>query len=262
MTDRDNAPTPTPRWRSPALIGGGLAVIAVIVVTAVVLLRDDEDDTGTEGPTTAESTAAPDTTAPTSEPSTSPAPATTDLGPTDVVLSADRGAGCITVTTAAGSASGCPQQGTDVQRLDQRTFVANLDGPILITAESSDPFTDAVATVDDGAFATRCRWDDLAPRIPDGRMIEVVVCNDTGVMSVPTADRRPGRRRWRRLGRRCRAVRLAHRAVSGAHEYCAHRSQRTEWVVGSGRVEREVVDELVTVDADELTRVEPDLRRA
>jgi hypothetical protein len=57
---------------------------------------------------------------------------------------------------------------------------------VLVTSSSADPLIDLTATVDTGEFASRCRWDDLAPRVPDGGLVEVVVCNNAGVMGATT----------------------------------------------------------------------------
>jgi hypothetical protein len=114
-------------------------------------------------------------TATTPEPTTSPGPA----GASVVVDS-----GCITVTTGAGSATGCPLGDDDLDHLEQRSFVANLDGPVVINSGSADPLVDLTATIDTGRFASRCQWDDLARRIPDGGLVELVVCDTTGVMGL------------------------------------------------------------------------------
>ena len=161
------ADAPTPRRRSwwPTLIGAGLAAAAVV---GVIAIRSDDNETPTLTPVT--------------EPSTTPVPSTTGPEPTGASLVVD--SGCITVTTAAGSATGCPSGDEDLDHLEQRVFVADLDGPVLITSGSADPLTDLTSTIDTGDFASRCRWDDLQPRIPDGRLVEVVVCNDTGVMGL------------------------------------------------------------------------------
>ncbi len=199
MTDHDDpgpdeAPDPTSSasggrvrpqrsWWA-ALIGAGLAAIAVI---GVIVLRADDTAVApvqTE-PEAGSQTTVPDTTDPTTVPApTTVTPSTADPGPTGVSLAIDGDAGCITVTTSAGSATGCPQNDTDLDHLQQRLFVANLDGPVLITSGSADPLVDLTATVDTGDFTSRCRWDDLAPRIPDGGLVELVVCNDTGVMGL------------------------------------------------------------------------------
>ncbi len=173
------AAAPEPRRRSwwPALIGAGLAAAAIV---GVIAIRADDNETLTPS-TEPTPTSAP---ASTLEPSTAVVPSTTGPGPTGASLLVD--GGCLTVTTAAGSATGCPQDNADLEHLDQRTFVADLDGPVLVTSVGADPLTDLTATVDDGDFAARCRWDELAPRIPDGGLVEVVVCNNTGVMAVTT----------------------------------------------------------------------------
>ena len=110
-------------------------------------------------------------------------PGTTGLGPTGAAVDR-RWDGCITVTTAAGSATGCPEIDAELDHLEQRVFVADLDGPVLITSGSADPLVDLTATLDTADFASRCRWDDVAPRVPDGGLVELVVCNDTGVMAL------------------------------------------------------------------------------
>jgi hypothetical protein len=174
-----HAPAPRPRPWWPALIGAGLTAAALVGVIAV---RGDDRETLTPA-TEPTSTSTP---TPTSgvEPGTTPAPSTTGPEPTGVTLAVD--GGCITVTTAAGSATGCPYQTTELDHLEQRTFVADLDGPVLVSSDSSDPLAGLSATVDTGDFARRCRWDDLARRIPDGGLVEVAVCNDTGVMGATT----------------------------------------------------------------------------
>ena len=189
----DASPPPRRSWW-PALIGAGLvaaASVGVIVITA--------DDTDPLPPATSQDRTDPapqptaSSTPATSTPATStPEPGTTSPGPSDVSVLVD--GGCITVTTAAGSATGCPQDGPELDQLEQRTFVADLDGPVIITSGSSDPLADLDATVDTGSFATRCGWDDLAPRVPAGGLVEVVVCNGTGVMGATTqpVDRQNG----------------------------------------------------------------------
>ena len=179
MNERAEAPAPgrTSWW--PALIGAGLAAAAVV---GVVAIRADDNETPTVTPVTeptSTSTPVPSTSL---EPSTTLVPSTTGPGPTGASLVVD--SGCITVTTAAGSATGCPLGDEDLDHLEQRVFVADLDGPVLITSGSADPLADLTSTVDTGDFESRCRWDDLQPRIPDGRLVEVVVCNDTGVMGL------------------------------------------------------------------------------
>ncbi len=166
----------------PALIGAGLATAAVIGVIAI-RAGDTDTDTLTPVPTNPETEPQPTATS-TPEQTSTLVPSTTGLGPTGASLVVD--GGCITVTTAAGSATGCPQNDTDLDHLEQRTFVANLDGPVLINSSSSDPLVDLTASVDTGDFASRCRWSDLAPRIPESGLVEVVVCNDNGVMGLTT----------------------------------------------------------------------------
>lgn len=187
MTDGANDPTgsggdtgerPRRSWW-PALIGAG---IVVAVVVAVIVLRADDEALA---PTTSTEGSDPQATTPiTPEPTATSTPSTTALGPGDVSLVVD--GGCITVATIAGSATGCPQDGAELDHLERRTFVADLDGPVVVASGSADPFTDLTATVDDGDFASRCQWDDLADRVPDGGLVEVVVCNDTGVMGATT----------------------------------------------------------------------------
>ena len=180
MNERADAPTPARRSWWPALIGAGLAAAAVV---GVIAIRSDDNETPTMTPATEPtSTSAPPATS--IEPTTTLVPSTTGPGPTGASLVID--SGCITVTTAAGSATGCPQNNPELDHLEQRTFVADLDGPVLVTSSSADPLVDLTATVDTGEFAARCRWNDLAPRVPDGGLVEVVVCNDTGVMAVTT----------------------------------------------------------------------------
>ena len=177
VKQRAGAPAPQRRSWWPALIGAGLATAAVIGVIAV---RADDTDTLMPVQTTPE--IGPPSTAPNApEPTTTAVPSTTGPGPTGASLVVS--GACITVTTSAGSATGCPQD-ADLDHLEQRTFVADLDGPVLITSGSSDPFDDLTTVVDTGTFASNCQWDDLATRIPDGAIIELVVCNDTGVMGL------------------------------------------------------------------------------
>jgi hypothetical protein len=183
----ESAHGPAPRQRAwlPALIGAGLAAAAVI---GVIAIRSDEPETLTPAsePT---STSAP-AGAGTIGPSTTPVPITAGPGPTGVSLVVDDG--CITVTTDAGSATGCPYQSTELDQLEQRTFLADLDRPVVVTSGSTDPLVDLSATADTGELNERCRWDELdwwnklAPRIPDGGLVEVVVCNETGVMTAGT----------------------------------------------------------------------------
>ena len=179
LNEQADAPTPRRRAWWPALIGAGLAAAAVV---GVIAIRSDDNETPTLTPVTeptSTSTPAPATSA---EPSTTPVPSTTGPESTGASLVVD--SGCITVTTAAGSATGCPLGDEDLDHLEQRVFVGDLDGPVLITSGSADPLADLTATVDTGDFASRCRWDDLAPRIPDGGLVEVVVCNDAGVIGL------------------------------------------------------------------------------
>lgn len=179
------APHP-PERRSwwPLAIGAGLAAATIVGVLAV-RASDSETLTPATSPDPAiEIETAP--TAPTStlEPTTTPVPGTTGPGSTGASLVVD--GGCITVTTAAGSATGCPLADSQLDHLDQRTFVADLAGPVVITSGSSDPLTDLTATTDSGGFASQCQWDDLEARITAGGLIEVVVCNDSGVMGATT----------------------------------------------------------------------------
>ena len=191
----EKAPEPTPsahegRWRPQrswwaALIGAGLAAVALI---GVIVLRAD-DTAVAPVQTTPETTPQP-TVPGTPEPTTAPAPTTevpgtTDLGPTGASVVVD--GGCITVSTAAGSATGCPEIDGELDQLEQRVFVADLDRPVLITSGSADPLVDLTATADTADFASRCRWEVLAPRVPDGGLVELVVCNDTGVMALTVA---------------------------------------------------------------------------
>jgi hypothetical protein len=179
------APEPRPRPWWPALIGVSLTAAAVV---GVIAIRGDDRETltpATESPSS--SAPAPTTTL---EPSTTLVPSTTGPGPTGASLVVD--GGCITVTTAAGSATGCPYRSTELDHLEQRTFVADIDGPVMVTSDSADPLLSLSTTVDTDELNERCRWDELgwwgalAPRIPDGGLVEIVVCNDTGVMTAGT----------------------------------------------------------------------------
>jgi len=179
-TVKARADEPSPQRRSwwPALIGAGLAASAVVGVIAV---QTDNSDTLTPVQTTPE--IGPTVTS-TPEPSTALVPSTTGPGSTGASLTVDRG--CMTVTTASGNATGCPQNDAELDHLERRTFVADIDGPVVVTSGSADPLNSLSATVDTGDFASRCQWDDLAPRIPAGGIVEVVVCSDTGVMGLTT----------------------------------------------------------------------------
>ena len=179
MNERAVAPTPARKSWWPALIGAGLAAAAVI---GVIAIRADDNGTPTVTPVTEPTSTSTPIPATSIEPTTTPVPTTTGPGASGASVLVD--AGCITVTTAAGSATGCPLGDEDLDHLEQRVFVADLDGPVLVTSGSADPLTDLTATVDTGNFVSNCRWDDLAPRIPDGGIIELVVCNDTGVMGL------------------------------------------------------------------------------
>jgi hypothetical protein len=187
VNERTHAPAPRQRPWWPALIGAGLAAAAIV---GVIAIRSGDRDTLTPA------TEPPSTSTPASissiEPSTTLAPSTTGNGPSGASLVVD--GGCITVTTPAGSATGCPTQSTELDHLERRTFVADLDGPVVVTSASSDPLAGLTVTVEAGGLPAPCRWDDLAPRIPDGGLVEVVVCNDTGVMGMTTGrypDERP-----------------------------------------------------------------------
>jgi len=151
-------------------------------VVGVIAVQTDNSDTLTPVQTTPE--IGPTVTS-TPEPSTALVPSTTGPGSTGASLTVDRG--CMTVTTASGSATACPQNDAELDHLERRTFVADIDGPVLVTSGSADPLISLSATVDTGDFASRCQWDDLAPRIPDGGIVEVVVCSGTGVMGLTTA---------------------------------------------------------------------------
>ena len=180
---RADAPRP-PEHRSwwPALIGAGLAAAAVVGVIAIA-----SDDTETLTPATSPDRTAGIESEPTDPPSQldpTTVPSTTGAEPNGASLVVD--GDCITVTTIAGSATGCPLVDSELNHLDQRTFVADLDGPVIVTSGTADPLADLTATVDTGSFASRCRWDDLATRIAEGELVEVVVCNDTGVMAATT----------------------------------------------------------------------------
>ena len=179
MNERAVAPTPARKSWWPTLIGAGLAAAAVI---GVIAIRADDNATPTVTPVTEPTSTSTPIPATSIASTTTPVPTTTGPGASGASVLVD--AGCITVTTAAGSATGCPLGDEDLDHLDQRVFVADLDGPVLITSGSADPLTDLTATVDTGNFASNCGWDDLAPRIPDGGIIELVVCNDTGVMGL------------------------------------------------------------------------------
>jgi hypothetical protein len=180
---RDEVPEPPRRSWWPTLIGAGLATAAIV---GVVAIRSNNTNTISTTPATAptvtpEPPTDPDTTQP--DASTTPATTTHDRGPVGGVVIDD---GCITVSTAAGSATGCPDD-SDLDHLDQRTFVADLDGPVIITSDSGDLISGLRAIADDGSFTSRCQWDDLASRIEEGGLVEVVVCNDDGVMGATTA---------------------------------------------------------------------------
>jgi len=184
---KQRADAPEARRRSwwPALIGVGLAAAAVVGVIAI-----RTDDTATIAPvqTTPDIGPLPTVTS-TPEPSTTPLPSTTEPPPVGPSVGVD--GPCITVTVAETSATGCPQTGAEFAQSEQRMFVANLDGPVIVTSSSADPFDDLSAATDDSGnfgFAATCHWDDLAPRIPDGGLVELVVCNDTGVMGLDVAD--------------------------------------------------------------------------
>lgn len=179
MHDQTVAPTPARRSWWPVLIGAGLAAAAVV---GVIAIRADDTETPTVTPVTEPTSTSTPIPATIIEPTTAPGPTTTGPGTGGASVLVD--SGCITVTTSAGSATGCPLGDEDLDHLEQRVFVADLDGPVLITSGSADPLTDLTATVDTGNFASKCRWGDLAPRIPDGKLIELVVCNDTGVMGL------------------------------------------------------------------------------
>ncbi len=176
VEQRADSPTQPRRSWWPALIGAGLAAAAVV---GVIAIRTDDTDTLTPVQTTPDVEPTPTATAP--EPTTVPQPTATAV-PTGASVVVD--SGCITVTTTDGSATGCPLVDENLDHLEQRTFVANLDGPVLITSRSADPLIDLTATVDTGSFAAQCQWDDLAPRIGEGGLVELVVCNDTGVMGL------------------------------------------------------------------------------
>ena len=183
MTGHDIPDETTHHRRSwwPALIGAGLVAAAVIGVIAI-----RSNDTETTPPVATEAVVVETTiSAESSIATTTPESTTTALAPGAVEATVD--GGCIIVSTAAGTARGCPQYNAEFDQVEQRTFVADLDGAVLVTT-GADPFVDLVATVDDGTFALKCRWNDLAPRVPEGTLVEVVVCNDTGVMGVTTAQ--------------------------------------------------------------------------
>jgi hypothetical protein len=188
VNERAHAPAPRQRPWWPALVGAGLAAAAIV---GVIAIRSDDRETLT--PATEPTSTSTPASISSIEPSATLAPATTGIGPGGASLVVD--GGCITVTTPAGSATGCPSQSTELDHLERRTFVADLDGPVVVTSASSDPLAGLTVTVEAGVFQAPCRWDDLAPRIPDGGLVEVVVCNDTGVMGMTTGrypDERPG----------------------------------------------------------------------
>jgi hypothetical protein len=162
------------------MIGAGLAAAAII---GVVIIR--ADDTAVAPIQTRPEVAPQPTATSTPDPTTTVSPASTAVADTGASVVVD--GGCLTVTaTATGSATGCPSGNASLDHLEQRTFVADLDGPVLITSGSADPLADLNVTVDTGNFATNCQWGDLAPRIPAGGIIELVVCNDAGVMGATT----------------------------------------------------------------------------
>jgi hypothetical protein len=172
-----------PWW--PALLSVGLVAGAII---GVIIIRSDDAAAPTEV-TTAATTTEPSsvnssTPATTAEPVTTPAPTTS--GPDASGVSALVDEGCITVTAPTGSATGCPSVRPGADDLVPRTFVADLDGPVIVTTGPGGAFADPTATVDDGSFAQACRWDELAPRLPVGGIIEVVVCHEGGVMLATT----------------------------------------------------------------------------
>jgi hypothetical protein len=176
------APAPPRKFRWPALVGAGIVVAAVI---GVIVIRAD-DTAVAPGQTSPEPGPQPTITTPepatTSVPDTAATSSTTTPAATGAAVAFD--GPCITVTVDESQATGCPQTGAEFAQLDQRVFVADLDGPVIVTSGSADPFLDLSAAIDDGEFASRCRWDDLAPRIPDGGLVEIAVCNDTGVMGL------------------------------------------------------------------------------
>ena len=176
VEQRAYAPPNQRRSWWPALVGAGLAGAAIV---GVIALRVDD-------PATLTPTTSPERTDPQIEPEPTNTVVPTATGPGPIGSSLLVDGGCITVTTATGSATGCPQVGAELDHLEQRTFVADLDGPVVVTSGSADPLVDLTATVDTDRFASSCRWDDLAERIPDGGLFEVVVCNDTGVMGATT----------------------------------------------------------------------------
>lgn len=194
VTQRATTPPAPRRSPWPAFIGAGLIAAAIV---GVIVVRSEQPES--LAPVTSNPVVETDGTAP--APPTTSGPDATDPAATTGILPAtgvdvEVVAGCITVTTAAGSATGCPGSNFEPGRADQpneRTFVADIDGPVLVTSSSADPLADLTATTDVGDFVAQCRWDDLAARIPAGSLIELVVCNETGVMgatltSDPRAD--------------------------------------------------------------------------
>lgn len=181
VEQRADEPSPRPRSWWPALIGAGLAAAAVV---GVIAIQTDNSDTLSPVQTNPE-IAPPPTVTSTPEPSTT-------LVPTTTLVPSTTGSGataafdgpCITVTVGESKATGCPRTGVEFALLEQRVFVADLDGAVIVTSGSADPFHDLTAAVDNGDFASRCQWDDLAARIPAGGLVEVVVCDDTGVMGL------------------------------------------------------------------------------
>lgn len=174
---QQRADEPAPQRRSwwPALIGAGLAAAAVV---GVIAIQTDNSDTLSPVQTNPE-IGPPPTVISTPQPSTSLVPSTTGPGAT-VALDGP----CITVAVGESKATGCPRTGVEFAQLEQRVFVADLNGAVIVTSGSADPFRDLTAAVDTGDFASRCQWDDLAARIPEGGLVEVVVCDDTGVMGL------------------------------------------------------------------------------
>ncbi len=166
----------------PALIGAGLAAAAVV---GVIAIRADDTTTIAPVQTNPDTEPAPTLVTDTTDP-TDAANATSTTSAPDNGASVSIDSGCITVTTAAGSATGCPQNDGQLDHLEGRRFVADLDGPVVVTSGTSDPLAGLTATIDDSEFVAACRWDEFAPRVPAGGLVEVVTCNDTGVMGLTT----------------------------------------------------------------------------
>lgn len=175
-------PAPAPRRRTwwPALIGVGLAVAAVV---GVIVWRADDAAAPTAAPAPEPTETSAANPATSTQPTTSaPASTTTDVPSADVSVVVQDG--CLTVTTIDGTATGCPHDGPDVDQLPERRFVADLGGPVVVTTGGRP--IGATAERDDATMLAPCRWDELAPLVPVGGLLELVVCNDSGVMVATT----------------------------------------------------------------------------